>query len=468
MTSIITFPKLWSWLSFLRFFILVSAKETPAQKMKVLMLGWEFPPHISGGLGTACHGLTKALSRDGTQILFVVPRAHGDEEVELINASDIIIAESDKSVVANIPSNQLKQTGFEVIGIPSDLRPYASLGEGDRAYAIEEWSYEIASSTGYGNPEKRKATSYHFSGSYGTHLLEEVSRFGEVAGALAKDRSFDVIHAHDWLTYPAGITAKEVSGKPLVVHVHATEFDRSAKINNHVYGIECEGLAKADHVVAVSNWTKRILTSRYRIAETKISVVHNGIVARNPIVFSKTPRLSRQVITFLGRVTYQKGPQYFIEAARRVLQRLPNAHFVVAGSGDLLPAMIERVAQLRLSSHFHFTGFLKGDQVDQVWSVSDLYVMPSVSEPFGITPLEAIQSGVPVIISNQSGVAEVMPHAIAVDFWNVAQLANAMLSVLLHKSLAKTLKKKSKKALKKITWDVAATKINSLYHEICN
>jgi glycogen synthase len=436
--------------------------------MKVLMFGWEFPPHISGGLGTACLGLTQSLVQTGTHILFVVPRAYGDEALNLINASEVLISEKDKSIVIPASTRNLTQTGMEVITIPSGLKPYG-FSNHSNAYAIEDWSYEIATTTsGSTNIENRNAKKYKFSGSYGPQLLEEVARYKEVASALAMHHSFDVIHAHDWLTYQAGIAAKEVSGKPLIVHVHATEYDRAASIDKRVFGIECEGLQKADRIVAVSNWTKRILISNYHIAEKKISVVHNGMTTQKTTSSLKPTRMSNQIVTFLGRITFQKGPHYFIEAARKVLTRFPNAHFVVAGSGDLLPAIVDRVAQLRLSSRIHFTGFLKAEEVEHIWAISDLYVMPSVSEPFGIAPLEAIQAGVPVIISKQSGVAEVMPHAIQLDFWNVNKLADTICSVLSHKSLAKTLKKKSKKTLQHITWDAAASKIKTLYHELAN
>lgn len=435
--------------------------------MKVLMFGWEFPPHISGGLGTACFGLTQSLVQGGTQILFVVPRAYGDEALGLINASEILISEHDKTVILPASARNLTQTGMEIIAIQSALKPYQSMNHSGEAYAIEDWSYEVANSTS-DTIEKRKAKKYKFSGSYGPQLLEEVTRYKEVAGALARHHSFDVIHAHDWLTYQAGVAAKEASGKPLIVHVHATEFDRSANIDKRVFAIECEGLEKADRIVAVSNWTKRILISNYHVAEKKISVVHNGMITRKSTRSAKPVRISNQIVTFLGRITYQKGPHYFIEAARKVLTRFPNVHFVVAGSGDLLPATMERVAELGLSSRFHFTGFLKAEEVEHIWAISDLYVMPSVSEPFGIAPLEAIQSGVPVIISKQSGVAEVMPHAIQLDFWDVDNLVDAICSVLRHKSLAATLRKKSKKSLRHITWDVAATQIKTLYHEVAN
>ncbi len=406
------------------------------------MFGWEFPPHISGGLGTACYGLSNSLSQQGIQLLFVVPRAYGDEELSLINASEILISESDKSIVPVVTSN-LEQTGMQLISIYSGLKPYCSLSDKYDAFAIEQWSYEIPVENSVDcNPERRKATKYKFTGSYGPNLLEEVARYSEVAGALAKQHSFDVIHAHDWLTYQAGIAAKAASRKPLIVHVHATEIDRAATVDKRVFAIECEGFEKADRIIAVSNWTKRILISNYHIPEKKVLVVHNGMTAKRLAPSIKPTRISNQIVTFLGRITYQKGPHYFIDAARKVLSRFPNVHFVVAGSGDLLPAMIERVAQLHLSSRIHFTGFLKTNEVEHIWTISDLYVMPSVSEPFGIAPLEAIQSGVPVIISKQSGVAEVMPHAIQLDFWNVNSLANAICSVPRYKSLAKTLRKK--------------------------
>ena len=329
------------------------------------MFGWEFPPHISGGLGTACYGLTKSLTNKGTQILFVVPKAYGDEELSVINASEVLVTESDKSVLTNSTSTVLSQSGIDIIGIPSGIKPY-SFGVDSESYAVEEWSYEIQSKgKTLQISETGKAKKYKFSGTYGSRLLEEVASYSEVAGALAKHHSFDVIHAHDWLTYQAGIKAKEVSGKPLIVHVHATEFDRAAQIDPRVYLIEREGFEKADHVVAVSNWTKRILVSKYNIPETKISVVHNGIIAKKVQAVVNTPLLGKKIVTFLGRMTYQKGPQYFIEAARKVLLRFPNVHFVMAGSGDLLPAMMQRVAQLRLSSRFHFTGFLKSDLLPQ-------------------------------------------------------------------------------------------------------
>jgi len=298
--------------------------------------------------------------------------------------------------------------------------------------------------------------------------MEEVYHYAEVASVLAHKYDFDIIHAHDWLTYPAGVEAKKASGKPLIVHVHATEFDRAGddNIDQRVFELEKMGMSEADRIIAVSQWTKNIIVDKYGIDPLKVSVVHNGVIASEGTELFFIPKISDHVITFLGRITYQKGPQYFIDAARKVLDYFPDAHFIMAGSGDLLPSMIDRVAQLKLSSRIHFTGFLKGKQIHQVWSVTDVYVMPSVSEPFGITPLEAVQAGVPVIVSNQSGVSEVIDHALKVDFWDMNALANAIINVLRHKGLSDSLKLNSRKEIEALTWKRAAIKIKQLYHEL--
>jgi glycogen(starch) synthase len=467
--------------------------------MKVLMFGWEFPPHISGGLGTACYGLTSSLSKENIEVLFVVPKLHGEESAEqtsFINASDVPIASSG-NLEQYFPTSSIaptvRETLFNVISrdgniqrieVPSTLSPYREPAFEEQAEAIEHWNYSLGTSKSVSiesaptenpsaifkqSPELENVQkSFKFSGSYGPNLLDEVRRYAQVAAAIANQFEFDVIHAHDWMTYLAGIAAKKVSGKPLVVHVHATEYDRSGDhVDQQVHAIEYHGMAEADRVVTVSNWTKNVAMSRYHVPEEKIEVVHNGIIPKlsSPKLFAPPP-VGSHIVTFLGRVTHQKGPLYFVEAARQVLREIPDAHFVVAGSGDLLPLMIERIAQLRMSSHFHFTGFLKGKDIDRVWSMSSVYVMPSVSEPFGIAPLEAIQAGVPVIISNQSGVAEVMPHAIKVDFWNSRELAAAICSVLKYKSLSNTLRQNSAEEIGGITWNTAAKKLTQLYYGI--
>ena len=469
--------------------------------MKVLMLGWEFPPHISGGLGTACAGLTQALEKEQVHVLFVVPKLHGGESAEgttFINASSIPIRQtkpvsqkpkapgrfmaaakgSSNSIIKEFSSGT--RTTIEV---PSYLTPYISPDEQQNVSPFSQWNYSFTSRQKQTLSPKSKSRGmadgthqetiiakepYQFSGTYGANLLEEVERYAAVAAEIAKTNSFDVIHAHDWMTYQAGLAAKKISGKPLIVHVHATEIDRSgANVNSRVFDIEKEGMALADKVVAVSQWTKNIAIKHYAIPEAKIEVVHNGI---NPKVENgqqpTSASFGSHIVTFLGRITHQKGPMYFVEAARRVNEQFPDAHFVVAGSGDQLPMMIERIAQLRLSANFHFTGFLRGDDVERIWAMSNVYVMPSVSEPFGIAPLEAIQAGVPVILSKQAGVSEVMPHAIKVDFWDTESFAEAICNVLRFKSLANTLKKNGAEEIKKITWDKAAKKLTTLYYEL--
>lgn len=430
--------------------------------MTVLMFGWEFPPHISGGLGTACFGLTRALMEEKATILFVVPKAHGDEAIPLINASDVLI--DNLSHVEEFSSSGQRVEGLTTIHIPAALTPYGNALATD---AIEHWSWEYPSnvprSVTIGDKVK-----YQFTGRYGSLLMDEVTRYADVASGIASAYSFDVIHAHDWLTYPAGIRAKQTSGRPLIVHVHATEFDRAGanSINERIFDIEKRGMDASDLIIAVSQWTKDIILREYGIEPEKVRVVHNGVIAGRSFDFGNSSKVGTRVVTFLGRITYQKGPEYFINAARKILDYFPETHFIMAGSGDLLPGMLDRVAELRLSSRIHFTGFLKGKQIQKIWSLTDVYVMPSVSEPFGITPLEAIQAGVPVIVSNQSGVSEVLDHAIKVDFWDTDAIANAIINVLRHEGLSHSLKENSMQEIQNLTWNRAAKRIKNIYYEL--
>ncbi len=373
------------------------------------MFGWEFPPHISGGLGTACYGLTKGLSKyQDVEVLFVVPKAFGDEDqsaVRIIGASDV-----------HVSKRNISLKGFEqelsLIEVDSLLIPYT----GPEEYFSLIKKYETHNQRVIqGDFEGR----FEFTGKYGANLYAEIMNYSIVASTIALENEFDVIHAHDWLTYPAGIAAKEVSGKPLVIHVHATDFDRSGgKVNPRVYEIEKHGMDVADKIITVSNWTRDIVIEKYGINPEKIVTVYNAVEPFSDLdKLSIRKGISDKIVTFLGRITMQKGPEYFVEAAYKVLKKMDNVRFVMAGSGDMMNKMILRTAHLGISNRFHFTGFLSGDDVYQMYSISDVYVMPSVSEPFGISPLEAIQSNVPVIISRQSGVAEVLNHAIKIDFW---------------------------------------------------
>ncbi len=424
--------------------------------MKVLMFGWEFPPHITGGLGTACFGMTKGLLKNGVEVLFVVPKAYGDESeeaVRLINASDVTIdvREAEKQDFwKNITYLEINSSLVPYVG-PEAFDNLIETGE-----AYFNWSEESIFNA-----------RYTFSGKYGANLLEEVSRYALVGAQIASESEFDLIHAHDWLTYPAGIAAKKASGKPLVVHMHATEFDRSGEnVNQQVYEIERQGMDAADRVITVSNLTRKIVIDRYGINPDKVITVHNAVDPSNRSDFENIQKnVPEKIVTFLGRVTFQKGPEYFIEAAYKVLQRDPNVRFVMAGTGDLLEKMIRRVAQLHIATKFHFTGFLRGENVDRMFAMSDVYVMPSVSEPFGISPLEAMRSNVPVVISKQSGVAEVLQHALKVDFWDIDAMADAIHALLRYNSLSSVFSKYGADEVDNLKWENAAKFIKDVYEQ---
>ena len=423
------------------------------------MFGWEFPPHITGGLGTACYGLTRGLAKNDVKVLFVVPRAYGDEDqrfVRVVNASDVEALYSGGEY-----TNELwKKVSF--IQIDSNMVPYATPEEFYEER--EKMVNELSSNRSHGDVWRER---YTFSGKYGANLMEEVARYAMVAAQVARDLEgeFDVIHAHDWLTYYAGIAAKQISGKPLVVHIHATEFDRSGEhVNQSVYDIERAGMEAADRVIAVSNLTRNIVIEKYGIDPKKVITVHNAVrFASTEIEVERN--LSDKIVTFLGRITYQKGPDYFVEAAAKVLKRVPNVRFVMAGSGDMMNHVIRRVAKLGIADRFHFTGFLKGDDVQKMFALSDVYVMPSVSEPFGISPLEAMKSNVPVIISKQSGVAEVLDYALKVDYWDVDAMADAIYALITYPALAHMFSQKGHEEVTGLKWDNAAAKVRAVYQE---
>ena len=423
------------------------------------MFGWEFPPHIAGGLGTASYGLTRGLAKHGIEVIFVVPKAYGDEDqrfVRVVNASEIETPFGDTR-------EQDVWEKLTFIHIDSNMVPYVAPEEFD-SYA-EEYRR-----TGRTILDKEGWTErYSFSGKYGANLMEEVARYAMVAAQVARDLAgqFDLIHAHDWLTYYAGIAAKRVSGKPLVVHMHATEFDRSGEhVNQSVYNIERAGMEAADRVIAVSNLTRNIVIEKYGIPADKVVTVHNAVRFDKRDSGESERNVEDKIVTFLGRITYQKGPDYFVEAAAKVLKRLPNVRFVMAGSGDMLVHVIRRVAKLGIADRFHFTGFLRGDEVQKMFGMSDVYVMPSVSEPFGISPLEAMKSNVPVIISKQSGVAEVLDYAIKVDYWDVDAMADAIYGLLKYPSLAAMSAEKGKSEVINLKWDNAAGEVLDVYRSL--
>lgn len=428
--------------------------------MKVLMFGWEFPPHIAGGLGTACYGIVKGLAHNGVETMFVMPSASGDEDksaADIINASDVPVEITDTMNVDDF----LDKVQFVHIGtnmVPYlDPEEFHTLVEEDRKRQVRDFTVN------YGH-------TYKFSGKYGSNLMEEVARYAMVGGTIAmthKDE-FDVIHAHDWLTYMAGIAAKRLSGKPLVVHVHATSFDRSSdnNIDTRVYEIEKRGMEAADKVITVSDLTRNIVITKYGIDPAKVVTVHNAVDFSGRSEVKVEKGVKDKVVTFLGRITFQKGPEYFIEAAAKVLKRCDNVRFVMAGSGDMMNRSIRQVARLGISDRFHFTGFLRGNEVQKMFALSDVYVMPSVSEPFGISPLEAMRSGVPSVISRQSGAAEVLKYAFKVDFWDVDAMADEIYALLQYPALSEFASKFGYDEVNTLKWNNAAAKIKSVYESV--
>ena len=437
--------------------------------MRVLMFGWEFPPHIAGGLGTACYGMTRGLARNDVEVIFVMPKASGDEDerfVKVVNASDVESLYTGD--VATGADDIMSKMSF--IHIDSNMVPYLSPEE----YEVKREEYLRTGQRTWEVPGDVWTQRYTFSGKYGANLMEEVARYAIVAAQVAKnlEGQFDVIHAHDWLTYFAGIAAKRVSGKPLVVHMHATEFDRSGEnINTQTYAIERAGMHAADMVIAVSNLTRNIVINRYGVPAEKVVAVHNAVRFAEKEKPLPERGVDDKIVTFLGRITFQKGPDYFVEAAAKVLKRVPNVRFVMAGSGDMMNHVIRRVAALGIADRFHFTGFLRGDDVQKMFQLSDVYVMPSVSEPFGISPLEAMRSNVPVIISKQSGVAEVLDYAVKVDYWDVDAMADAIYGLITYPALAKMFSEKGMAEVTGLKWNNAAAKIKRVYEqaiEKCN
>lgn len=428
--------------------------------MRVLMFGWEFPPHIAGGLGTACYGIVKGLAYNGVQTMFVMPSASGDEDrsaADIINASEIPVEVSSTMNVDDF----LDKVQFVHIG--TNMVPYLdpaefhSLVEEDRKRQVRDFSIHYCQ-------------TYKFSGKYGSNLMEEVARYAMVGGTIAMTHKgeFDVIHAHDWLTYMAGIAAKRLSGKPLVVHVHATSFDRSSdnNIDTRVYDIEKRGMEAADRVITVSDLTRNIVITKYGIDPSKVVTVHNAVDFSGRSEIQVERGVKEKVVTFLGRITFQKGPEYFIEAAAKVLKKCKNVRFVMAGSGDMMNRSIRQVARLGISDRFHFTGFLRGAEVQKMFALSDVYVMPSVSEPFGISPLEAMRSGVPSVISRQSGAAEVLKYAFKVDFWDVDAMADEIYALLQYPALADFASKYGYDEVNTLKWNNAAAKIKSVYESV--
>jgi len=473
--------------------------------MRILMLGWEFPPFISGGLGTACYGLTRALDSHGHEVTFVLPRP-----VEESHASHVRLVSPEAPRAAGAPDAVAVGNGAEpgaegvgggarsevrvreeferlkFLGVPASLPSvYGEFtqeipGGEETLRRLREERVDAPGSA----PASDLREAFDAAGvsveqaglgsgtltrggdDYSGDVMTAAARYAALVVSTCRDERFDVVHAHDWMTYPAGLAIARLTGTPLVVHVHSTEFDRSGtNVNQAIYDIERRGMHGAARVICVSYLTRSICLSRYGVEPSKVKVVYNGVEASEPLGQLSRVRSKDKIVLFLGRLTMQKGPEYFIEAARLVLRKMDDVKFVVAGSGDMARRMIELAAAHGIGHKVLFTGFLRGRDVSRVFEMADCYVMPSVSEPFGIAPLEAICHNTPVIISKQSGVSEVLTHALKVDFWDVREMADKILAVLRHPPLSQTLRDHGAFEVRGLTWDGAAEKCEKVYLE---
>lgn len=399
--------------------------------MRVLTFGWDYPPMKNGGLGVACFGLTEELLAAGVEVIFVLPR-----EQPTTGEHRFIFAN-----VTNSPAT--------IYTVPSTLLPYKS-------------SQSFVEICLPGGKRVRLART----------IMEEIYRYADAAAHIAKVETFDIIHAHDWTSYLAGVAAKLVTGKPLVLHVHATSFDQAGgnNVDQEMYNIERNAFNTADSIIAISNYTRDIIVNRFSIDPKKIEVVHNGIKPQHPKllapVLTELKAQGKRIIFYNGRITIQKGVDYFVRAARKVVDVDTNIVFVISGWGDMEREIMDLVARLGLSSHVIFAGALWDDERDRMYQAADLLVMPSVSEPFGLVPLEAIQHGTPALISKQSGVAEVLTHVLKVDFWDIDDMANKMLAALRYPVLHAQLTNEGRRELLRITWKRAAEKVVALYHRL--
>lgn len=457
--------------------------------MRVLMLGWEFPPFISGGLGTACYGLTKAMSAAGTDVVFVIPRPvaapysthvrlvspregstlsqpvteHRLDEFENVRFRMVEAQQTDVYASAGDAVSKLEQKLLQAPRVEVEI-------EKKQVVTTRTTTNEVRVPSAAGTPVQsfiQSTPGAHYAGD----LFSEVARYAKLATEIARDERFDVIHAHDWMTYPAALTVAGATGKPLVVHVHSTEFDRSGQnIDQRIYDIERRGMHAAMKVIAVSHLTKNICIRHYGVDAAKVEVVYNAIDlngnGNGPFDQEKySIKKGEKIVLFLGRVTMQKGPEYFIAAAKKVLEVMDNVKFIMAGSGDMIRRTIEMAAAMGIGHKVLFTGFLRGKDVDEVFKKADVYVMPSVSEPFGIAPLEALANDVPVIISKQSGVSEVLQNVLKVDFWDTHEMANKIIAILKHPPLSKTLKEHGAMEVRKLSWNDSATQCMRVYEQ---
>lgn len=426
------------------------------------MLGWEFPPYNSGGLGVACEGMARSFVKRGMDVTFVMPKAPKNAKSDFLN---LLVADN---LEYDVDVSQ-QSVPFEVKAVDSLITAYSNESSYRETYKQYESVTLSLKSKIYQNDAADN--SFDLNNQYGSDLYSEVWRYSQKVGAIAKETQFDVIHAHDWHTYQAGIEAKKVSGKPLIVHIHNTSFDRSGgNPNPQEYNIEYEGFHGSDKVIAISQFVKNTLITHYGVPSEKVEVVHNGIDvdAYTYQDYKSQIKEKDKVVLFAGRVTLQKGPDYFIKAAHKVVQKNKNVKFILAGNGDMLNKSVELAAELGLSNHFIFSGRYTKEEGVKLMNMADVFVMPSVSEPFGLVPLEAMIQKTPTIISKQSGVAEVLANTLRVDFWDVDALANKIHSVINYGALHEQLSEYGATEVKNLTWDPNAEKCHGIFSSLVN
>jgi glycogen synthase len=568
------------------------------------MLGWEFPPLVSGGLGVACYGLARALNGMGVDVMFVLPkplapRGNGHpppsegwrrttrlvqtrevrppSQVEVRRAVEQASAHAQAAQatdrgapVPELPQNSAEMPGLgaaaattpsrqagradapaqaappisteqvraeesrevedvihlqRVTFVPVDvlLAPYMTPEQYHRM-VVEDWKEKNIHLDTSGrwveravhagpqgpiqqppnrpgptaaevrampvpaplaprqpvrvderdyidapSPEAAPRVMGPSETNYAGDLFSETDRYARLALAVAQGEKFGVVHAHDWMTFEAGMAVAAATGKPLIVQIHSTELDRAGvNANARIMELERQGMTAADRVIAVSYKTKTQLIEKYGIDPRKIEVVYNAtdVPASHNAEEHAPLRKKQKTVLFLGRLTQQKGPDYFLRAAQKVAAVESDVKFVIAGKGDLLDDLKELALELGIKKKVVFTGFLKKDPVEKAFRSADVYVMPSLSEPFGIAPLEALAHDVPVIISKQSGVAEVLKHVLKVDFWDTEDLANKILAVLRHPPLAQTLRERGQEEVRQLSWDDSARRIAEVYEEL--
>lgn len=428
------------------------------KKYKILMIGWEYPPRITGGLGIATHGIAKALGEMGHKIILVMPRISGEEPRD---KNVLLMAINSKYLPMS--QEELKKFFLETLHLK-----YLSVYQTKFFTSIEEFWKESEEHQQRLQEELLTETKeIQIEGGYGEKIYFEIQAFAEfVAKIASKLQILDLIHGHDWMTYPAVLYAKHVTKKPIVLHVHATEFDRSGdNPNPYIYNLEKYAFEKAEAIITVSNYTKQIIVEKYQISPEKIYPVYNAIDFQLNISQEVKKPIRQKIVLFLGRITFQKGPDYFVRAAKKVVEKIQNVKFLMVGTGDMYTRMIEMAADLGIGKFFHYTGFLERSKIEQIFKISDVYVLPSVSEPFGLTVLEALKAGVPVIVSKQSGVAEIIKNAIKVDFWDVDDIANHIINILENEEYKSQLKQKLiEEEVHKISWYDSAQKIEEIYN----